>query len=66
MSGLDVSRELLAVRADVPIILTSGYINHDVEEAARRLGVQRVLYKANTVQEFCESVRAVLRSRSES
>lgn len=60
MSGLDLARELLAIRADICIVLISGYVDNDLVESCRKIGIQHVLYKANTMKELCESLRHVL------
>ena len=60
MSGLDVARELLAIRPDIGIVLTSGYLSDDLVESSRQLGIQHVIYKANTVNELCETLHRVL------
>jgi DNA-binding NtrC family response regulator len=60
MSGLDVARELLAVRADACIVLVSGYLDDALVASSRRIGIRHVVYKANTVKELCESVHRLL------
>jgi len=60
MSGLDVARELLAIRPDIGIVLVSGYLDDALVASARAAGVRQVVYKANTVKELCESVHRLL------
>jgi CheY-like chemotaxis protein len=60
MSGLDVARELLAIRPDVCIVLVTGYLDNGLVASARAVGIRQVLYKANTVKELCESVHRQL------
>jgi two-component system, cell cycle sensor histidine kinase and response regulator CckA len=60
MSGLDVARELLAIRHDVCIVLVSGYVDEGLVASARQAGIRQVLYKANTAKELCESVNRLL------
>ena len=60
MSGLDVARELLAIRRDTCILLVSGYLDDSLVASARAVGVRQVVYKANTVKELCESVHRLL------
>lgn len=60
MSGLDVARELLRIRADVCIVLVSGYVDDALVASSRELGVRHVIYKANTVKELCETVHRLL------
>lgn len=60
MSGLDVAGKLMSIRPDLPTVLTSGYINDDLVEKARRAGIRHVIYKPSTVKEFCDAVQRVL------
>jgi two-component system, cell cycle sensor histidine kinase and response regulator CckA len=60
VSGLDVARELLAIRRDVCIVLVSRYLDEGLVANARRIGIRQVLYEANTVKELCESVHGLL------
>jgi two-component system, cell cycle sensor histidine kinase and response regulator CckA len=62
MSGLDVARELLAIRADLCIVLVSGYLDDSLTSGAREIGIRHVVYKANTVKELCESVHRLLQT----
>lgn len=52
MSGPDLAEQLLRIRADVPIIMTSGYLRPEDLQAAERLGIRQVVYKANTIEEL--------------
>jgi CheY-like chemotaxis protein len=58
-SGLDVLREALAVRPDMPTILTSGNISAELEEQAEHLGVRRLLEKQFTFEQLCPAIAAV-------
>jgi DNA-binding NarL/FixJ family response regulator len=58
-SGIDLAKELIAVRGDVPIILSSGHTDLD-PEAASRNGIRAVLSKPLTRAETARSLRAVL------
>jgi CheY-like chemotaxis protein len=59
-SGLDVARDLLAVRADLPVVLASGYITDELQAHAQKIGVRHLLYKPNTVEELCEVVHRLV------
>jgi PAS domain S-box-containing protein len=52
MSGLDLAAELLRIRPDVPLMLTSGYVRLEDAERARMLGAQDIVLKPNTVEEM--------------
>jgi len=56
MSGLDVARTLRDIRADLPVILISGYITEELQQAAPAAGVRELIFKADAVEEVCEAV----------
>lgn len=60
MSGLDVARELLAIRAETCIVLISGYVDDELVERSHRLGIRHVVYKASTVKDLCDTLHQVL------
>ncbi len=57
MSGLDLAAQLIAIRADLPIIITSGYVRPEDKIKADRLGVRDIVLKPNTVAEMSELIR---------
>jgi PAS domain S-box-containing protein len=56
MSGFDVASAVKAVRNDVPVIMTSGYVQAKDEEQARLIGVKKIILKPNTVEELAQSL----------
>jgi len=50
MSGSQLVREVLSIRADVPIIMMSGYTRPQDEEEAERLGVRALILKPDTIE----------------
>jgi signal transduction histidine kinase/ActR/RegA family two-component response regulator len=62
-NGLEVIGELRAVRPDLPVILTTGFITDDLRKRAQAIGVTHVLCKPVAASEFCDVVRRVLRAR---
>ncbi len=60
MTGLELAGHMLAIRPDTPIILTSGYLQADVQQKARASGVKSVIKKPFDVHELMSQVRAVL------
>jgi len=60
MSGLQLAAELAALRANLPIILSSGYVTEDMRTQATHLGVCGVLNKENTLDELGTLVAQVL------
>ncbi|MEP7121872.1 MAG: response regulator [Byssovorax sp.] len=64
MSGLDLAREILALRPDLPVIVMSGLLDEETRIRARALGVREVLGKPVTPSELAETVRAVIAGRA--
>lgn len=54
MGGPEFVAKLRDVRANVPIIMTSGYIRAEDRENAKRLGVNQLVYKSNTIEELAD------------
>jgi signal transduction histidine kinase/ActR/RegA family two-component response regulator len=59
-SGLEVAKEIRALRPDLPVVLASGYVTKEVHAQARAAGVRDVIYKPNTVEELSNTVGRVL------
>lgn len=63
MSGIRLARELLAIRPDLPVLMTTGYVRAGDEVAVRDAGVRALILKPNTVDELGSALDAVLRER---
>jgi PAS domain S-box-containing protein len=59
-SGLEVAKEIHALRPDLPVVLASGYVTKEVHARARAAGVRDVIYKPNAVDELARTVGRVL------
>ncbi|WP_429485976.1 ATP-binding protein [Paraburkholderia youngii] len=64
MTGIDLIRQIRAVRPDLPVLLMSGYGTHVVEEESRSLGVRAVLKKPVLRADLTEAVRDALTRES--
>ncbi len=62
-SGMDFARNVLAIRPDVPVIMTTGYIDPDDLDLARRIGVCEVILKPTTIEEMGRSFHRQLSAR---
>jgi CheY-like chemotaxis protein len=60
LTGINLARELLKARADIPVILCTGYSEAVSSEKAKEAGVRELLMKPLTRQEMAEAVRRVL------
>ena len=63
-SGLDFARSVLDLRPEVPVILTTGYIDPDDLEQVQRIGVREVILKPTTIEEMGRSFRRLLNERA--
>ena len=57
MSGLDVAREVSAIRADLPVAIASGFIDETLRAEAGSAGVRELIFKADAAEEFCAVVQ---------
>ncbi len=66
VSGLDIAREMLALRPDLPLALASGYLNDSLAARAKSLGIPHLLFKPGTVEEFVQMIDKLTRKRARS
>jgi CheY-like chemotaxis protein len=60
MSGLDVVAGVRAIRTDIPVILTSGFLGEPDLARARALNVTRLLDKPLSAESLAAAMRACL------
>jgi PAS domain S-box-containing protein len=60
MAGSQLSKELLTIKPDTPIILCTGHSDNISPEIARKIGIREFLMKPVTRQELAQAVRRVL------
>ncbi|OPY65870.1 MAG: Transcriptional regulatory protein QseF [Syntrophorhabdaceae bacterium PtaU1.Bin034] len=63
MSGLTLTRRLLDVRPDIPVILCTGYGAAVDERAAKAAGIAEFLMKPLTREELAGAVKKTLAGR---
>jgi PAS domain S-box-containing protein len=56
MSGLDLARQIRAIRADIPIVMFTGHLQPGDEASAREIGIQEVVVKAGSVHDLARVV----------
>ncbi len=61
MSGFDLAREILALRPELPVIVTSGYVRPEYVEEAARLGVSEIIRKPDTVDQLADALDRIFR-----
>lgn len=60
MSGLELAREILALRPEIPVLMVSGQFRPEDVAAARQIGVRYTISKAEAFEEIPERLREVL------
>jgi len=53
---------VLAVRSDIPLLLTSGYVRPQDDKTARSMGVRSVILKPNTIEELGHTLDELFRA----
>ena len=52
LSGIEVAQALRRIRADIPVLLTSGYFRPQDREAAHRCGLNELILKPGSIEEL--------------
>jgi len=65
LTGFDVAREILAIRADIPIILCSGIQEKGDMERLTAMGIKKLIRKPATMSELAKGIREVLDGKSQ-
>ena len=60
MTGVELAREILALRPDMPLIMCTGFSHLVNEESAREAGINAFVMKPLTKREIARTVREVL------
>jgi two-component system, cell cycle sensor histidine kinase and response regulator CckA len=63
MTGLDLAREILATRSDIPIIVCTGYSDRIDADRAKAAGACQLLMKPLVQRELAEVIRRTLDAR---
>jgi CheY-like chemotaxis protein len=64
MSGLVLAEALTALRPDLPIVLSSGYVSDELLRNARRCGVREVIYKEDTIDKLGAVLQYLLEEKA--
>jgi len=65
MSGVELAREMMSMRPDLPIVLATGFSKVVTAENARSLGLRGYVSKPFLLQDLGRAVRAALRREEE-
>jgi DNA-binding response OmpR family regulator len=60
MTGADLAREMIRMRPDVPVILSTGFTERITPEKAADLGIRELLMKPLNMSELAKVVRRSL------
>jgi PAS domain S-box-containing protein len=64
LSGLDLVREIVALRQDVVVVMSSGYLRSEDQELAKQLGAVEVVLKPQSMAEYGRLLHGILERRS--
>lgn len=59
-SGVELIRDVAALRPDLPTALASGYVTPDIERDAVAAGARALIHKPNDIEELCDTVQKLL------
>ena len=60
MTGIELAREIIEIRPDIPVILCTGYSAKLDAEKARKMGIRALIMKPILQQELAKTIREVL------
>jgi FixJ family two-component response regulator len=60
MTGDKLAKELMGIRADVPIVLCTGFSEYITEKAAKQMGIREFVMKPLVTSEIAKTIRRVL------
>lgn len=63
ITGDELSREMLRIRPDIPIILCTGFSQKITEKEARTIGIRKFLFKPIRARVLSETIRDILEVR---
>ena len=52
----ELAHALRETRADLPVVMATGYITEELRAKVPAAGIRELIYKPNTVDELCEAV----------
>ena len=61
MTGTDLTRELNAIRPDIPIIMCTGLNDLIKAESAKQAGIRELVRKPATMLQMAEAIRRALK-----
>jgi CheY-like chemotaxis protein len=65
MSGLEFAQEILAARADIPVVIFTGYVRPEDREKAKAIGVYKLIQKPHTMEQLQQAFAQVFARTAE-
>ena len=65
LTGLDLSRQILQIRPEIPIILCTGYSSLITEEKAKAIGIKRFIMKPLSKKDLSKIIREIFDENSD-
>lgn len=59
MKGTDLAKEVMKIRADIPVILCTGYSESVIEESVKKNGIKAFIMKPLVIRELATVIRKV-------
>lgn len=63
MSGFEFTEAVREIRSDIPVVVTSGYVQVEDQERAQRLSIQELLVKPATADKLASTLEKIIASR---
>jgi two-component system cell cycle sensor histidine kinase/response regulator CckA len=60
MTGIDLAREMLKIRPEIPIILTTGFSELINEKKAKEMGIRELIMKPFSLNNLAQSVKQLI------
>ena len=60
ITGDQLARELIALRADIPIIMVTGFSEEMKEEEMKRMGIKKLILKPIVTRDIAKAMRELL------
>ena len=64
MTGIELAKEMMAIRPDIPIILCTGFSELINEKQAKEMGIQEFVMKPFVIGKHAKTIRKVLEQKS--
>ncbi|MGZ6274797.1 MAG: response regulator, partial [Syntrophales bacterium] len=63
MTGIELAKELMAIRSDIPIILCTGFSELIDEKQAKEMGIREFVMKPFVIGKHAKAIRKVLEEK---